>query len=138
MVPVENARPVHPRTEEKGSRERKMVTQEERSWGVLLHLSGLAGFVFPFGNLIAPLVLWLIRKDRSTFLDDQGREALNFQISFSVYLILSAILIFVLIGFVLLPVVVITGLVLMIIAAVRANEGTWYRYPLIFRVLKTN
>jgi len=112
-----------------------MVTQEERSWGVLLHLSGLAGFVFPFGNLIAPLVLWLIRKDRSTFLDDQGREALNFQISFSVYLILSAILIFVLIGFVLLPVVVITGLVLMIIAAVRANEGTWYRYPLIFRVL---
>jgi len=138
MVPVENGRPVHPRTEEKGSRERKMVTQEERSWGVLLHLSGLAGFVFPFGNLIAPLVLWLIRKDRSTFLDDQGREALNFQISFSVYLILSAILIFVLIGFVLLPVVVITGLVLMIIAAVRANEGTWYRYPLIFRVLKTN
>ena len=112
-----------------------MVTQEERSWGILLHLSGLAGLVFPFGNLIAPLVLWLIRKDRSTFLDDQGREVLNFQIAFSIYLILSAILIFVLVGFVLLPVIVITGLVLMIIAAVRANEGTWYRYPLIFRVL---
>ena len=88
--------------------------------------------------MIAPLVLWLIRKDRSTFLDDQGREALNFQISFSIYLILSAILIFLLIGFVLLPLVISTELVLMIIAAVRANEGTWYRYPLIFRVLKTN
>jgi uncharacterized Tic20 family protein len=135
MVPVENGRSVHPRAEEKGNRGNKMVTQEERSWGVLLHLSGLAGLVFPFGNLIAPLVLWLIRKDRSTFLDDQGREVLNFQIAFSIYLILSAILIFVLVGFVLLPVIVITGLVLMIIAAVRANEGTWYRYPLIFRVL---
>ena len=112
-----------------------LVTQEERTWATLIHLSGLAGFVFPFGNLIAPLVLWLIRKDRSSFLDNQGREALNFQIAFSIYAILSGLLIFLLIGFVLLPVVLIGGLVLMIIAAIRANEGTRYRYPLIFRVI---
>ncbi|MGA1368592.1 MAG: DUF4870 domain-containing protein [Blastocatellia bacterium] len=112
-----------------------MVTKEERSWGILLHLSGLTGLVFPFGNLIAPLVLWLIRKDHSVFLDDQGREALNFQISFSIYVIVSAVLMLLLIGFVLLPLVLITGVVLMIIAGIRVNEGTWYRYPGIFRLL---
>jgi uncharacterized Tic20 family protein len=131
----ENYKSVDPRGEEKGKRENTMVTKEERSWGILLHLSGLTGMVFPFGNLIAPLVLWLIRKDQSTFLDDQGREVLNFQISFSIYIIISAVLIFLLIGFVILPLVLIAGVVLMIIAAIRVNEGTWYRYPLIFRVL---
>ena len=113
-----------------------MVTREDRSWGVLLHLSGLAGFVFPFGNLIAPLVLWLIRRDRSSFLDDQGREALNFQIAFSIYTILSAVLILLLVGILLLPVVLISGIVLMVSAAIQANKGIPYRYPLIFRLVK--
>jgi uncharacterized Tic20 family protein len=113
-----------------------MVSKEDRTWGLLLHLSGLAGFVFPFGNLIAPLVLWLIRRDRSSFLDDQGCEALNFQIAFTIYAILSGGLILVLIGFLLLPVVLITGIVLMVKAAIRANEGTYFRYPLIFRLVK--
>ena len=50
------------------------VTQEEKTWGMIAHLSALAGFVIPFGNLIGPLIVWLIKKDTMPFVDDQGKE----------------------------------------------------------------
>ena len=112
------------------------TTRDDRTWAMLCHVSGLAGYVIPFGNIFAPLIIWLIKRDQSWFVDDQGKEALNFQISWTIYMIVSAIAILVLVGIVLLGIVAIGGLVLLIVAAVKANEGIAYRYPLTIRFIK--
>jgi uncharacterized Tic20 family protein len=110
-------------------------SKDSRMWAMLCHISGLAGFVIPFGNIVGPLVMWMIKKDESAFINDQGKEALNFQIAFSIYLVAGAFLILIAIGLIVLPIVAIGGLVLMIVAGVQANEGKAYRYPAIFRLI---
>ena len=112
------------------------TTKDDRTWAMLCHLSGLAGYVVPFGNIFGPLIMWLIKRDQSWFVDDQGKEALNFQISWAIYMIVSLIAILVLVGIVLVGIVAIGGLVLLIVAAVKANEGIAYRYPLTIRFIK--
>ena len=112
------------------------TTKDDRTWGLLAHLSALAGYVIPFGNIVGPLIVWLIKKDQSWFVNDQGKESLNFQISVTIYLIISAILVFVVVGIVLVIAVAIGALILVIVAAVRANEGVTYRYPLTLRLIK--
>ena len=112
------------------------TTKDDRTWAMLCHLSGLAGYVIPFGNILGPLIIWLIKRDQSWFVDDQGKEALNFQISWAIYMIVSLIAILVLVGIVLVGIVAIGGLVLLIVAAVKANEGIAYRYPLTIRFIK--
>ena len=111
-------------------------TKDERLWGLFCHLSSLIGFLIPFGNIIGPLVVWLIKKDTMPFVDDQGREALNFQISITIYVIASIVLIFVIIGIPLLIVVGFFDLIMTVIAAVKANDGVRYRYPLTIRFIK--
>jgi uncharacterized Tic20 family protein len=112
------------------------LTKDDRMWGMLCHIGGLIGVFFPPGNIIIPLVIWLIKKDQSWFVDDQGKEAVNFQISLTLYSIISAILIIVLIGLVLLGVLWLFGVIFSIIAAIKANEGVQYRYPLTIRFIK--
>jgi len=113
------------------------LASEEKNWAVLTHLSALSIFIgIPFGNIIGPLVMWLIKKDVFPFVDEQGKEALNFQISMTIYILISAILIVVLIGFILLPLCLICDLVFTIIAALKASDGEHYRYPLTIRFLK--
>jgi len=112
------------------------VTQEEKTWGMIAHLSALAGFVIPFGNLIGPLIVWLIKKDTMPFVDDQGKESLNFQITVTIAAIICGILVFVLIGIPLLFAVGIAALVLTIMAGIKANEGASYRYPFAIRLIK--
>jgi len=112
-----------------------MYSKDERMFGMLCHLVALSGFVIPLGSIIGPLVIWLIKRDTSSFIDSQGRESLNFQISIVIYGIISAILILVGIGILLSIAVGIFWLVMTIIAAVKANEGVAYRYPLTIRFL---
>jgi uncharacterized Tic20 family protein len=112
------------------------LTKDDRTFGMLCHLVALAGCVIPFGNIIGPLVIWLIKKDQSAFVNDQGKESLNFQISLTIYGIVSAILIFVLIGILTSIVLGIFWLIMIIMASVKANEGIAYRYPLTIRFLK--
>jgi hypothetical protein len=81
-------------------------------------------------------VIWLIKKDESAFVNDQGKEALNFQISIILYYIISFILVFVVIGIFMIWAVGIFSLVMCIIAAVKANGGEMYRYPLCIRLIK--
>lgn len=111
------------------------VSSDERTMAMLCHLAAFAGVVIPFGNIIGPLVVWLIKKDSSPYIDYHGKESLNFQIAFTIYMLIAALLVMVLIGLILLPVVGIAGLVLMIIAAIKAKDGEEYRYPYIFRLL---
>ncbi len=113
------------------------LTKEERTWGMAAHLAAVVGYMgIPFGNVIGPLVVWLIKKDASAFVNDQGKEAINAQISYCLYLAVAGLLCFIGIGFVLFPMVYVAGLVFLIVATVQSNEGFRYRYPYIIRFLK--
>ncbi len=110
--------------------------KEARTWAMVCHLSAFGAFVLPFfGNIIIPAVIWLLKKDTHPFVDDQGKEALNFQITLTMMILASAMLCIVLIGFLLLPIVGIYGVIMTIVGAVRANDGVTYRYPFTLRVL---
>jgi len=79
------------------------LTSEEKQWGMACHLSALAGLFLPtFGHVLGPLVVWLLKKDSSPFVDAEGKESLNFQLSMSLYALLVAPSILILIGFFLL------------------------------------
>ena len=110
-------------------------SSDERTMAMVCHLAAFAGVVIPFGNIIGPLVVWLLKKDSSPYIDYHGKEALNFQIAATVYTLVAILSMMVLIGFVLAPVVGIAVLVLTIIAAIKAKNGEQYRYPYIFRLL---
>ena len=102
---------------------------DQRLWATLAHIGPIIiGFV-------APLVIWLVYKDRGRYVADQAKEALNFQITVTIAATISSILIFAFIGIVLLPAVLIVALVLMIMAAIAANKGEAYRYPVSLRLV---
>jgi uncharacterized Tic20 family protein len=109
---------------------------DEKTWGMIAHLAALAGFVIPFGNVIGPLVVWLVKKDTMPFVADQGKEALNFQITVFIAVLVCIPLMFVLIGIPLMFVVGIGALVLSIMAAMKAQNGETYRYPFALRLVK--
>jgi uncharacterized Tic20 family protein len=110
--------------------------QDERTMAMLCHLTGLLGGFIPPANIIAPLIIWLIKKDQSPFVNDQGKEALNFQISMTIYFVISFILMFILIGIVLMAVLGILWLVFGILATIKAYQGVAYRYPLTIRLIR--
>jgi uncharacterized protein len=112
------------------------TNRDQNMWAMFCHLSALAGFVIPFGHVLGPLVIWLMKKDEYPLVDDQGKEALNFQISMTIYLIVSAVLIIILIGILLLIGLAIFEIIVIIMAMVKANEGVAYRYPLTIRFIK--
>ena len=99
-------------------------------------IAAFLGLVFPFGNLLGPLIVWQIKKDLDPFVDAQGKEALNFQITVALAVVLCFLLMLVVIGFPLLGLVSIGALVLTIIAGIKANEGQAYRYPFCWRLVK--
>lgn len=113
-------------------------------WMVLCHASAFAGFFVPAaGHIVGPLLIWLLKRDESPEIDDQGKESLNFQISMLIYTVLLGVvcfvLMFVLIGFLLIPlfgVLYLVDIVLVIIASIKASEGKLYRYPLTIRLIK--
>jgi uncharacterized Tic20 family protein len=94
-----------------------------------MHLLCLVGF-----PIIGPLIIWLMKKDQSRYLDTQGRELLNFQISYFIYAMISVVLVAALIGIVLLLAVGVASLVLTIIGIVKAADGQVYRFPLCIRL----
>lgn len=112
------------------------LTSEVKSCGMLCHLLALCGYVIPFGNIIGPLICWLTQKEKSLFIDHHGKESLNFQITVTLAAFVCFILFFVLIGIPMLIVLGIYALIMSIIAALKANEGRLYRYPLTFRFIK--
>ena len=112
-------------------------SKDERTWAMLCHFSALLIFVgIPFSNILAPLIIWLIKKEEMPFVEDQGKEVLNFQISMTIYLLISGILCFILIG---IPFVIGLGIfnvIITIIAGIKANDGKCHRYPLNLRLIK--
>ena len=114
----------------------KIITDPmERQWGMFTHLAALATFVIPFGHIVGPLIIYLIKKDEYPFVADQGKEVLNFQITWTLILIVSGILAFVVIGIFLLIGFGIAWLVLVILGVSKANQGEHYRYPMTIRFI---
>ena len=110
--------------------------REERQWAMLCHLSAMLMYATVIGGFIAPLVIWLLKRDEMPFVADQGRETLNFQITTLLALIVGGCLAIVLIGFVIIGVVLLFHFIVTIIAAVKTSEGVVYRYPLCWRVIR--
>lgn len=106
---------------------------DARNWATLSHLSAFVAFL-GIPSLIGPLVVWLLRRE-DPYVDFHGKEALNFNISFLLYTIVSAVLIIVLVGLLLLPLVLVSWFVLVIVGAVKAGAGEYYRYPATIRFI---
>ncbi|MDR6224698.1 DUF4870 domain-containing protein [Desmospora profundinema] len=133
--------------------EQTPIPEQARTWGMLTHLLSLSCFIVPFGNFAGPLIIWLLKKEEHDFIDDQGKESLNFQISFFLYaigltIVLGVIgliglfllelflILFMGLGFFLGVAISIYWIVIVIIASIRANSGQFYRYPLTIRFIK--
>jgi uncharacterized Tic20 family protein len=132
------------------------IDKDARTWATVCHLSALIMLVgVPLGNILGPLVVWLAKRKTNEFVDDQGREALNFQITFTLCEIVLFILIFLLAfgaplrhqPFAMFPVILFPVMLIMmalfvlniglvIMAAIRSNEGISYRYPFTLRIVK--
>jgi uncharacterized Tic20 family protein len=97
---------------------------------MLCHLGGI------IGGFVVPLIIWLIKKDQSKFLDDQGKEALNFQLTMLIAMVVSSASIMVFIGIALFPAVVVINIVFCILGGMAANKGELYRYPFTIRFIK--
>ncbi|MCP8466946.1 DUF4870 domain-containing protein [Pseudomonas sp. ZM23] len=116
--------------------QRGQPSQEARQWAMFCHLAAFLGFFLPIGNLIGPLIIWQLKRETDAFVDQQGKEALNFQITVTIALTISCLLMLLLVGFVLAGLVVVAALILTIIAGVKASEGVDYRYPFTWRPLR--
>lgn len=103
-------------------------SSEDKLFGMLIFLLNF------FTAIIGPLIIWLIKREDSPYVDHHGKEYFNLIISFFVYELIAAASMFLLIGFVLVPIVSITFIVFIIIGAVKAYEGEYYRFPFIFRL----
>ena len=106
------------------------VSSDDTTWGVIVHVSAFVGIFIPFGNVLGPLVVWLIKKDESEFVDASGKQALNFQITWTILLLIALVTILVGIGLLLVPILGIAWLIIVVLAAIRTSNGEVYDYPL--------
>ncbi|MDD5584033.1 MAG: DUF4870 domain-containing protein [Candidatus Omnitrophica bacterium] len=110
--------------------------KQEKTAAMLCHLAALSGYFFPFGGIIGPLVVWLLKKDGSALVDAEGKKSLNFQISLLIYTLVSIPLCFILIGFVLLAALAFFDLIMIVVACVKTSNGEQFQYPLAITFLK--
>lgn len=126
---------------EKPPPESKVVETDKdaRTWGMMSHLSALLSAIMTgfLGGFIGPLIIWLIKKDSSEFVNDQGKEALNFQLTLLIGYVIAYGITLVSCGFLffVLFVPIILQIIFAIIAAIKANEGVYYRYPFNIRMI---
>ena len=143
-----------------------MTTKNDNSNAFLIHISAFAGYFFPLGGVIAPLIFWQVKKDESEFLDEQGKEAVNFNLSFLLYTFILGLTFIPLFfgslfrafenidhthnefffdflsmfGFIggisIIGILSIIRFVFIILAAIRANHGEHYKYPLTIKFVK--
>lgn len=125
--------PTEPPPVDPDAPEAKISDSDAKTWCLLAHLSPFCGVIIPFGGILGPLLLWLLKKDEHPAIDYHGKEALN--IAWTIYIVVAFLSVFVFIGIILLPVLGIAWLVLVIIAAIKVSNGEPWRYPMIFRLV---
>ncbi|MFK7737276.1 MAG: DUF4870 domain-containing protein [Pirellulaceae bacterium] len=111
------------------------MDKETRTWAMFLHLSLLAGYAIPLAGLVAPIIIWQIKKDELPAIDAHGKMALNFIISMFLYSLIAFVLTFVVIGFFLFLALAAAAVIMPIIAAIKANKGELWNYPLIIKFI---
>ncbi len=111
--------------------ENRVLTETERNWAMFCHLSAFAGFFFPFGAIIGPLICWLSRRDESSWVNVNGRNSMNFQLSILLYIVLAIPLCFIVIGIPIILGLLTLKVVCIIIASIKASKGENFRYPLV-------
>ena len=110
--------------------ENRLSTESERNWAMLCHLSAFAGFFFPFGGIIGPMIFWLSRKDDSAWININGKAAMNFNLSMLLYIVLTIPLLIILVG---IPIIIALGILKIVcvtIASIKAARGEIFKYPL--------
>ncbi len=113
------------------------VSGDAGTWAMLCHLAALVGFLGNgVGFIVGPLIVWLIKRGEDPFIDEQGKEALNFQITMFIAFLIAGLLVLIVIGVVLLPILGLLEIVLPIIAGIKANNGEHYRYPFAVRLIQ--
>jgi uncharacterized Tic20 family protein len=108
---------------------------DAKMWAMLVHISAIVAYFIAI-PILGPLIIWLMKKNEMPFVDDQGKEALNFHITLFIVLLLTAATFCIGIGLILMPIVVVGSVILIVIAAMKANEGVAYRYPFTIRLIK--
>jgi len=130
--------PVSP--EEPKSVQEEEISKDARMWSMICHLAGLGWLIWwivpLIGGVIGSLIVWQVKKDVHPFIDENGKEACNFQISMLIYALIAGLLCFACVGSVLLPAVMVVDIVFVIVAAIKANDGQHYHYPLTIRFIK--
>lgn len=129
-------------------------THEEKNSALFAHLASFGSLIFPFGNIIGPMIVWLIKKDQSEFVDEHGKESLNFQITYTIIILIlvglgvgsaissglndsdGGIAISLILFVTLIIFYALFALVLIIIAAVKASKGEMFRYPMSIRFIR--
>jgi uncharacterized Tic20 family protein len=109
----------------------EQITQDDKNLALLAHLGSL------FGGFIVPLILWIVKKDESKFVSEHARKSLNFQLSMLIYVIVSFIMVFFIIGIFMMAALGVFATVVMIIASVAASKGEDYNYPLCIDFIKS-
>ncbi|RLC24504.1 MAG: DUF4870 domain-containing protein [Deltaproteobacteria bacterium] len=110
--------------------------QDKNMWAMFCHLSAFAGYIVPLGSILGPLIIWSIKKDQYPAIDDHGKEALNFNISIAIYMIIAAILIVIVVGIFMLIALWVFQTVMIIMASIKANNGEFFKYPLTIQFIK--
>jgi uncharacterized Tic20 family protein len=106
------------------------------NWAMVCHLGGLATYIgIPLGNILVPLLVWLVKRKKDSRVDEAGREALNFNISFTIYGVVAGLACYIFIGYVALPLVLVTHVVLVVQAILKANKGESVHYPFTLRFI---
>jgi uncharacterized Tic20 family protein len=107
-----------------------VLSEKERNWSMICHLSAFASYFFPFGGIIGPLICWLSKRDESVWINLNGRNALNFNLSILLYIVLAIPLCFIIIGIPIILVLATLKIICIIIASIKASKGQLFRYPL--------
>lgn len=112
------------------------VSEKDKQYAMFIHLSQFAGLLIPLLGWVLPLILWQTKKNTSAFIDTNGKIVMNWIISSLIYGIICYLLVFLLIGFVLLPALGICSIIFIIIGSIKANNGEMWPYPLSIHFIK--
>ena len=112
------------------------MDQNTRTWAMLLHFSVFAGYVIPMAGLLAPILIWQLKKNEMPELDAHGRMVLNFLLSMLIYSIVAFLLAFLLVGFLVFAIIAVVGIVFLIVGGIKANNGEMWNYPLMLPLIK--
>ncbi|KPV98683.1 DUF4870 domain-containing protein [Pseudoalteromonas sp. P1-8] len=113
-----------------------VADKEQRTWAMFCHLSALAGLLFPFGSVIGPLIVWLVKREEMPLVAEHGRKSLNFQLTMMIAYIVCFMLMFVVVGVILLPLVALFSLIMVVVSAIKANDGKEVKYPMAIEFIK--